>query len=403
MPTFGGCPWPAPRARWALLASPRVRWCTQAGPRLVAVPAAGAEVPSAADVMTTAAVGAQPEPRTAPAALFKDQNDTWVDRHAPAALRPYLKLTRVDRPIGTYLVLLPGLWGLALAAPAGALPDPFLSALFVAGAFTMRSAGCTMNDMWDRNFDGQVARTAQRPLAARRLTMLQAWTFLGAQLSLGLGILLQLNWPTIVLGVASVPIVAIYPALKRVTHLPQVVLGTAMNYGVLMGFSAVHGAVDWAVALPLYVGAVGWTVIYDTIYAHQDKADDARLGLRSTALLMADATRPVLTALTAGVGGCWVAAGIVSGLAWPYFLGVAASVGHLLWQVRTADYGDRLSLARRFVANQWVGWLMLAGIVGGKLLLAGGADWPPSDGAPGQAGSTATGAPPRAEATVPIS
>ena len=307
-------------------------------------------------------------------ATFADQNDTWVDRHAPLVLQPYLKLARVDRPIGTYLVLAPGLWGLALAADTGHFPDAGLGAVFLAGAFLMRSAGCTINDMWDRRFDGLVARTAQRPIASGRLSLLNAWRFLGLQLTAGLALLLQLNMQTIALGVACVPIVAAYPALKRFTHLPQVVLGVAMNWGVLMGVSAVHGeAVQWSAALPLYVGAIGWTVIYDTIYAHQDKIDDARLGLHSTALLMANNTAPILSAVALAVSACWAAAGVTGGLAWPYFAAVACACAHMLWQVRTADYGARASLARRFVSNQWVGWIILVGIVGGKLFARGDA------------------------------
>ena len=329
-----------------------------------------------ADAASTESATAAAAPHAAAAATtYRDQNDTWVDRRAPPALRPFLKLARVDRPIGSYLVLAPGLWGLALAAAPGALPDAGLAALFVAGAFLMRGAGCTMNDMWDRRFDGQVARTAQRPLASGALTMPTALAFLAAQLSAGLCVLLQLSPATVALGAASVPLVAVYPALKRVTHLPQVALGVAMNYGVLMGVCAVHGlaadAPAWAAALPLYAGAVGWTVLYDTIYAHQDKVDDARLGLRSTALLMGAATAPILTTVACGAGACWVAAGAAAGLAWPYFASVAGAVAHMLWQVRTADYGDRASLAARFVSNQWVGWLLLAGIVGGRLLQRG--------------------------------
>lgn len=391
--------------------------------------------------------------------LYKDQNDTWVDRSAPAALRPYLKLMRIDRPIGTWLVLLPGWWGLALAAAPGGLPDPLLMALFGIGAFTMRGAGCTMNDMWDKDFDGKVARTAQRPLASGRLSPMQAWRFLGGQLSAGLGVLLCLNWPTVKLGFLAVPLAGIYPAMKRLTHWPQAVLGLAMNYGILMGCTAATGvdllpkvlpSVTWpgtltmagylpsgsaapaasnaaaaiadsasAAAAPavdaaaaaadaaastvtaspatidsmtqllssaaglggvagstlaaagcLYGGAALWTVVYDTIYAHQDKGDDAALGLKSTALLFGDRSRAVLTALALGSGAAWTAAGVAAGLAWPFFIAAAASTAHQLWQVRTANFNDRLNLTARFVSNKHVGWMMLAGIVAGRLMQA---------------------------------
>lgn len=191
----------------------------------------------------------------------------------------------------------------------------------------------------------------------------------------GLGVLLQLPWPTVLAGAAIVPVVVVYPLLKRVTHWPQAALGVAMNYGVVMGWSATHGgAVDVGAVGALYAGAVAWTVVYDTLYAHQDKHDDARLGLRSTALLMGDASRTVLTGFALGAGALWAAAGDANALAWPYGVAVGGATAHMLWQVRTADYGDRASLARRFVSNHWVGWMMLAGLVGGKLLMPQGGE-----------------------------
>lgn len=351
-----------------------------------------------------------------------------MDRHAPESWKPYLKLTRIDRPIGTLLVLYPGLWGLALAAPHGAFPDPALAAIFTTGAFLMRSAGCTVNDIWDRDFDGKVARTAQRPLASGRLSLPAAVAFLGAQLSLGLALLLQLNAATIELGVLSVGIVVAYPLMKRFTHWPQLVLGTAMNYGALMGWTAVHpggllgkegkdssvqgptpvpqlteegagllqaaaseGTEKAAAALtsmsnnshsllalldtlppglaaaaPLYAGGIAWTMVYDTIYAHQDKADDARLGLKSTALRMGDNTKAHLTAWSLAAGALWAVTGLTADLNAAYFAAVLGSTGHMLWQVHSADYNDRLSLTQRFVSNKWVGLAMLLGLVAGN-------------------------------------
>jgi 4-hydroxybenzoate polyprenyltransferase len=354
--------------------------------------------------------------------LFKDQNDTWVDRHAPSSMQPYLKLLRIDRPIGTWLVLLPGWWGLAFAAAPGALPDPLLMTAFGIGAFVMRGAGCTMNDMWDRRFDGQVARTAQRPLATGRISMLKAWTFLGAQLTTGLGVLLSLNWPTIKLGFLAVPLAGLYPAMKRLTSLPQGVLGLAMNYGILMGCTAATGAdlLPWLlpeldgiwsgllgsggaldaaantvasisvdgtlppaaataastshIPLPslfsLYAGSALWTIVYDTLYAHQDKADDKKLGLKSSALLFGEGKRGrnILFGLAALSGTAWTGAGIMAGLAWPYFLATAASTAHQFWQVKTADFNDRQNLNKRFTSNTKVGWMMLAGLIGGRFL-----------------------------------
>ena len=265
-------------------------------------------------------------------------------------------------------MLLPGWWGLALAAAPGSLPDWGMVALFGAGAFAMRGAGCTVNDMWDRDFDGKVARTAARPLAAGRVSQPQALAFLGAQLSVALGVLLQLNWTTVGVGAAAVPLVVAYPLMKRFTYLPQVVLGFAMNYGVLMGWTVSHGLAGMEAVLPLYAGAVGWTVVYDTLYAHQDKADDAKLGLKSSALLMGDRTTGILTAVALASGAAFAATGVAAGLAAPYYGAVAAAVAHMLWQVRTARLNDRLNLTARFVANKWVGVIMLAGIVAGRLL-----------------------------------
>lgn len=151
----------------------------------------------------------------------------------------------------------------------------------------------------------------------------------------------------------------------------QVVLGLAMNYGLLMGWSATHGALsvaDWTTVLPMYAGSVAWTVLYDTIYAHQDRADDAALGLKSTALWMGERSRSILTGVAAAAGAGWAATGVLAGLAWPFYVGVGASTAHMLWQVRTMDVNDRLNLTRRFVSNQWVGWALLVGTVAGRLL-----------------------------------
>jgi 4-hydroxybenzoate polyprenyltransferase len=349
---------------------------------------------------------------------------TWVDA-APRALQPYLRLARADRPIGTRLVLLPALSGLALAAPAGCLPDPALAALFTCGAFLMRGAGCTVNDMWDRRFDAAVSRTAARPLASGALGLPAAAAFLGAQLAGSLWCLLQLNLATGALGLACLPLVALYPALKRVTHLPQVALGLAMNWGALMAASATRGGAsggiveglaaagpplqlpqpllqalgalagggggggggeasasiaealhaallsspEAAAVLPLYLGCACWTVVYDTLYAHQDREEDRALRLKSTALLLGvEGSRGALLAGTAAAGAGWLAAGHLAGLGAPAALGAGAATAHLAWQVATAQWDDRANLQERFVSNQTTGALLLGGIVAGKLL-----------------------------------
>lgn len=348
--------------------------------------------------------------------LFKDQNDTWVDRYAPPAIQPFMKLVRIDRPIGTWLVLLPAWWGVAACAAPGHLPDAALMAIFGGGAFLMRGAGCTMNDMWDRRFDSQVARTRLRPLASGRISLPAALAFLAGQLSVGFGLLLQLPPSAIQSGFGAVAIAGVYPAMKRVTNFPQAVLGIAMNYGIPMAWASTVGAavlgavppraalgapsyslldharelttavIDPAtfasivsfdaggphllvpVILPMYAGAACWTMVYDTLYAHQDKDDDAKLGLKSTALWMADRTVPILTTFALSAGALWTAAGLGADLAWPYYVGVGASTGHMLWQVWTAKLDDRLNLTQRFTSNTRVGWIMLAATVAGRVL-----------------------------------
>ncbi|GBG27077.1 4-hydroxybenzoate polyprenyltransferase, mitochondrial [Hondaea fermentalgiana] len=304
--------------------------------------------------------------------LYKDQNATWADKHLPESVLPYAKLARVDRPIGTYLLLLPGLWSIGLAAEPGHLPNLELMALFGIGAFVMRGAGCTINDFWDRDIDGKVKRTRQRPLASGRVSPLQAWAFLAAQCSIGLAVLVQMNTFTIALGAASLVPVALYPLAKRYIGWPQAVLGLTFNWGALLGWAAVHGDLDLSVTVPLYLGGALWTLMYDTIYAHQDKEDDRALGLRSSALTIGDEmAKPVLAGFGAGALALWALAGANAGLgASPLYLGALGCTGaHFAWQIGTADLDDRLNLTQRFVSNQTVGAIMLAGIVGGKYML----------------------------------
>ncbi|RLN65076.1 hypothetical protein BBJ29_008293 [Phytophthora kernoviae] len=230
---------------------------------------------------------------------FAIEKDTWAERHCPKWMVPYIQISRINRPTGTFMLLWPCFWSISMAAPAGQLPDLSLLALFGTGAFIMRSAGCTINDMWDKDFDKQVERTNKRPLAAGKLTYPQAWVFLAGQLSAGLAILLQLNWYSVAMGASSLALVGAYPTMKRFTYWPQAFLGLTFNYGALLGWAAVHGSCEWPVVLPLYAGGVAWTLVYDTLYAHQDKKDDIKIGVRSTALLFGDKTKPILNMFSA--------------------------------------------------------------------------------------------------------
>ncbi|TMW65116.1 hypothetical protein Poli38472_009283 [Pythium oligandrum] len=299
---------------------------------------------------------------------FKIEKNTWAERHAPKWMVPYIQLARLNRPAGTYMLLWPCFWSISLAAPAGSLPDLGMLALFGTGAFIMRSAGCTINDMWDKDFDKQVERTNQRPLASGALTYPQAWRFLALQLSAGLGILMQLNWYSIALGASSMGLVVAYPLMKRVTYWPQAFLGLTFNYGALLGWSAVQGSCAWPVCLPLYAGGVAWTLVYDTLYAHQDKNDDRHIGVRSTALLFGDNTKPILNAFSAAAVAGFGTAGYMVGLDWPFYAGLAGGAAHLAWQVNTAKLDDPINLQTRFASNKWFGALMFASIVAGKVI-----------------------------------
>lgn len=288
---------------------------------------------------------------------------SWIERWAPAAARPYLRLARVDRPIGTWLLLLPCWWGVALAGPGW--PDPRLLFLFAVGAFVMRGAGCTINDIVDRNVDTEVARTATRPIAQGDIGLPQAFLFLALQLAIGLLILLQLNPFTVMLAIASLPLVAVYPFMKRLTHWPQLVLGLAFNWGALVGWAAVAGDVEMA-AVWLYAAGVFWTLGYDTIYAHQDKEDDRRLGLRSTAILFGAATRPWLFGFYIATILLLALAGGAAGLGLVYYGALAAGAAHLAWQAANVDFDSPKDCLATFRANRIFGLIVFAGIALGR-------------------------------------
>ena len=286
----------------------------------------------------------------------------WVDRFLPAWSAPYARLARLDRPIGTWLLLFPAWWGIALAAPR--LPNPMLIVLFAVGAIVMRGAGCTLNDIADRHYDGLVARTRHRPLPSGAVSLPQAVLFLLAQLAIGAAVLFSLNRLTILLGIAVLGLVGTYPFMKRITWWPQVFLGLNFNWGALIGWTAMTGVLGWPPVL-LYLGGIAWTVGYDTIYAHQDKEDDARIGVKSSALVLGYRTRPWLFVFYCAAVMLWGAAGAAAGLGIPFWIALAGAALQLFWQslrVRTEDPADCLE---KFRSNRIVGWLLLAGIVAG--------------------------------------
>ena len=290
---------------------------------------------------------------------------SWIDRVPVPSARPYLRLARMDRPIGTWLLLLPCWWALALAEPGW--PDPWFMALFAGGALVMRGAGCTVNDIADRDFDRQVARTAGRPIASGQVSVGQALAFLALQLGLGLLVLLQFNAYTVMLAAASLALVALYPFAKRVTYWPQLVLGLTFNWGALVGWAAVTGGLA-APALALYAAGIAWTLGYDTIYAHQDKEDDVLVGIKSTAIKFGDATVPWLAGFYGAAVALLALAGHLAGLHGAFFAGLALGALHLAWQVRTLDIGDARGCLARFKSNRDFGLIVLAAIIAGRLL-----------------------------------
>jgi 4-hydroxybenzoate polyprenyltransferase len=297
---------------------------------------------------------------------------SWVDVYAPAAWRPYLRLARADRPIGSWLLLLPCWWSAAFAAIAAGQPLPNLwhMLLFAIGAVAMRGAGCTYNDLVDRDIDAMVERTRSRPLPSGQVTARQAKLFLVAQVVVGALVLLALAQPFAwLVGLASLGIVAIYPFMKRITSWPQSVLGLAFSWGALMGWAAAFGRLD-APALLLYAGSILWVIGYDTIYAHQDREDDAIVGVRSTALLFGERT-PLFLSLFYGAAVAVFAAALWSLGAPPLaYVGLAAFAAHLVWQVRTLDIADPDRCLMLFKSNRDAGLVFLAGLMAAAAIRA---------------------------------
>ncbi|KAM3245566.1 hypothetical protein ACQJBY_056725 [Aegilops geniculata] len=292
---------------------------------------------------------------------------SWVEKWLPEAARPYAMLARLDKPIGTWLLAWPCMWSITIAALPGELPDLKMLALFGCGAVLLRGAGCTVNDLLDRDIDNKVERTKSRPFASGALTPSQGVAFLGGQLLLGLGILLQLNNFSRVLGASSLLLVFSYPLMKRFTFWPQAYLGLTFNWGALLGWAAIRGSLDPAVILPLYTAGICWTLVYDTIYAHQDKEDDLKVGVKSTALRFGDSTKQWISAFGAASIGSLALSGYNAELAWPYYPLLTAAAAHLAWQISTVDLSDRADCNRKFVSNKWFGALVSSGILLGRL------------------------------------
>jgi 4-hydroxybenzoate polyprenyltransferase len=305
------------------------------------------------------------------AARVADATGNWVDTHAPPWSRPYLRLCRLDRPIGSWLLLMPCWWSAALAAGViGKLSQlPLIVALFFVGAFVMRGAGCTWNDITDRDLDAKVERTRSRPIPAGQVSVPQALVFLVTQALIGLAVLLQFNRFAIATGIASLIIVVVYPFMKRITWWPQIVLGLAFSWGALMGFAVTWGRID-ATALVLYLGSIAWVIGYDTIYAHQDAEDDALIGIKSTALLFGARTRPALIVFYGLAVVLIGAALMLAGARWFAWIGLAAFAAHLAWQIRRLEISDPALCLRIFKSNRDAGLLLFIGLLADALMRA---------------------------------
>ena len=302
-------------------------------------------------------------------ARVADSTGNWVDTRAPQWARPYLRLSRFDRPIGAWLLLMPCWWSVALSSGMARNTSqlPLTIFLFFIGAFVMRGAGCTWNDITDRNLDGRVERTRSRPLPSGQVSVKQALAFLAVQALVGLLVLLQFNRFAILTGIISLVIVAIYPFMKRITWWPQTVLGLAFSWGALMGYAVTFGRIDLP-ALLLYAGSISWVIGYDTIYAHQDAEDDALIGVKSTARLFGARTHQALILF-------YALAVVLIGIAlakcdvrWPAWLGLAAFAAHLAWQIARLRIENSALCLRLFKSNRDAGLLLFAGLLAGAVM-----------------------------------
>ena len=283
--------------------------------------------------------------------------DSGILKYIPDTYRPYALLARLDRPIGFWLLGLPGLWAIWLSSNGFSVKAVWLSALFMIGAVAMRAAGCVINDIWDRDLDKKVERTAVRPLAAEDLSLKQAAVFLLVLLFIGLMILMQMNVVTVVLGILSVPLIIAYPLMKRITFWPQAFLGLTFNFGVLMGWAAMTETLE-APTFLLYIGAIFWTIGYDTIYAHQDIEDDMLAGIKSTALKFGDSSKQWVIGFYAlaflfmliafAMQSVWGAIALVP-VAW-----------HMSYQILKWDVDNTYTALQAFKSNRNCGLLILA-------------------------------------------
>jgi 4-hydroxybenzoate polyprenyltransferase len=297
--------------------------------------------------------------------VFDAHRRNFIDTYAPDWVKPYARLARWDRPIPLLLLFWPCAFALAMA------PVPWLNwwhlVLMLVGSALMRGAGCTFNDIVDKDIDMKVARTRSRPIPSGAVSRKQAAAFMVVQSLLGLVILLQFNRFAIWLGIASLVLVTIYPFMKRVTWWPQLFLGLAFSYGALLGWAAETGGLGWPPVL-LYIGCICWTIGYDTSYALQDIEDDPLIGVKSTALLFGDNVRPITALFYVATLALWLAAGLTAGMSWVFVAALLVPAAILCWQIATLDRTNPLNARARFYANQWVGLALTLALLAGKML-----------------------------------
>lgn len=305
------------------------------------------------------------------ARLARLANLGWLSK-LPEKMIPYAELMRLEKPIGTLLLLVPSFWGITMAAYSIAAPlTTTLSAvaLFSIGAVVMRGAGCTINDIWDRDLDNQVARTMERPITSRRVSVPQAVTFLAGQCFVGLVVLLSLPFECFYAGALSLPFVATYPLFKRFTYYPQACLSICFAWGTMLGFPAVGAPFNWAVILPLFFSKFCWSMLYDTVYAHQDKMYDIKAGIKSTALKWGDKSKPILNALGAVQTASFVTAGFMNSMGPCFYLGSAWGFSRMLYKLNKVDLDNPKECGAFFLDNIKNGYILWLGMLADYFLL----------------------------------
>lgn len=305
------------------------------------------------------------------ARLAREAGLGWL-RRFPRRVIPYLELMRLEKPVGTWLLLLPCYWGITMASYSIAAPlwvTAKTIGLFSVGALVMRGAGCTINDIWDRNLDNQVARTMERPITSGRVSVPQAVAWLGVQCFAGLAVLLSLPFECFYLGALSLPFVAAYPLFKRFTYYPQAMLSICFSWGCLLGFPAVGAPLNLWVAVPLFISNWIWCLTYDTIYAHQDKKFDIKAGIKSTALAWGDKTKPILKGLTVSQAGLYAFSGFMNSMGPGFYVAGAYAIGRLYKQIIKVDLDDPKSCWGAFTSNIRTGFIFWYGIVFDYILL----------------------------------